>query len=624
MDNCFILIMIFAPLVGVIINLFFRKYLSSANKGKISSFFCGISLLSSLYGIYALTKIPSAEKSINFKLFDWIITQNFDIDISFLLDPVSLTLICVTLLSGLVINLYSVEYMKDESDSARYFCCLGMIIFFSQILVLAGNMIFFLSASICVSVFLYSLVGFWYFDEKKSHIAKRVFFVNIFADITLLGAIICLLFVANAQGLYSLNTETIRALATLVAPDNGNSLITLSCFLILIYSAVKSSQFPFNTLLQKTIAAPTPVAGYLFSALVMPIGVYTLIRMSPVLLRVPALMNTLVGIGAITALISALTAFTQVNIKKILACAAVSQTGLMFFAIGIGCFNGALYCLAANSAYICLLFLCVSNVVYALGGESNILKYGFIFKKMPIMCVMFTIGSLAFLGFSPGIYFHPQSIVLNNLFQTNKPLYLCFLLTVIITACYMVKTYVLIFFKRIIGKEANTACFNMPGKYMEWPIYLMAFVSLILGFFIRSGVFSVVDEAAPTVVSSHWGNTIAMMASLITVYFALKFALSGSFLHSKHFFPRVRLLVSNSFYLDDLYSFAIIKPCKIILRDIIFVRLIENALLSEIFIKGLKRAADLCKLYFIKLHDANTGLFFFLSLAFVTILIFIL
>jgi NADH-quinone oxidoreductase subunit L len=215
-------------------------------------------------------------------------------------------------------------------------------------------------------------------------------------------------------------------------------------------------------------------------------GIYLLTRLFPVISASPIVLGTIAIIGALTALMAAIMACTQSDIKKVLAYSTISQLGFMFLGCGVGAFQAGVFHVMTHAFFKALLFLAAGSVIHALSGEQNIFKMGDLRKKIPITFVTFTAGWAAILGLPPfSGFFSKDEIIYQSLVSPHGSVVLFGIAVVsaFLTAYYMTRLYVLVFFgKSNVEKDALAHLHESPVT-MTLPLVVLAVLSLIGGWF---------------------------------------------------------------------------------------------------------------------------------------------
>ena len=349
------------PLLGAMIAHFLKPKFAST----ISVISIGIGFIFSLFLIVSTDTWMS--------IFAWM--PSFEL--RWRLDRVSMLLISLVLFISLLVHVFSLKYMKEESHP-RYFAKLGFFTFSMLGLLSSDHLILLFIFWELVGISSYLLIGFWHKKDEAATSAKWAFMTNRAADVALFSAII---------GLGISDTFFMSQLS-------GSTSIWIGCGL-LIGAMGKSGQFPFMAWLPRAMTGPTPVSALIHAATMVAAGVYLLIRVAPILPEL--ILNATVIIGVVTATIGAFSALTQHDIKKVLAYSTVSQLGFMFLGIGVGSVGSAFFHLWTHAFFKAGLFLTVGAIIHHLNTQ-DMRKMGGLGPKMPLVFGGFLICGLALSG----------------------------------------------------------------------------------------------------------------------------------------------------------------------------------------------------------------------------------
>ncbi|MDE0836789.1 MAG: NADH-quinone oxidoreductase subunit L [Akkermansiaceae bacterium] len=329
--------------------------------------------------------------------FPWATIGNFQVDIGITLDKLSTGMMIVVTGVGLLVHVFSLAYMKDDSAKARYFTGLALFMFSMTGIVLASNFIMTFIFWELVGLSSYLLIGHWYEKDSAADAAKKAFLTNRIGDF---GFMIGILMLWGITGTLTFDGMTQWAesggVATISAGALGAALLCVFC------GAVgKSAQLPLHIWLPDAMEGPTPVSALIHAATMVAAGVYMLFRVQ-FSIGADAFEGfsgtTIAWIGAITSLIAALMATQQDDIKKILAYSTLSQLGYMVMAVGLLVGEASMFHLFTHAWFKALLFLGSGAIIYACHHEQNIWKMGGLLKKMPITAITFAIGTAALIA----------------------------------------------------------------------------------------------------------------------------------------------------------------------------------------------------------------------------------
>jgi NADH-quinone oxidoreductase subunit L len=390
-----------------------------------------------------------------------------------ILDPISVMMLVVVTFISLMVHIYSLAYMKGHERFPVYYAFLGLFTFSMLGLVVSSNIfqIYIFWELVGVSSFL--LIGYYYYNPSAVAACRKAFIVTRFADV---GFLIGILILSFHSGTLDFNT----LIATLTSPETagyksaaaasfiGVSALTWGLVLVFIGGAGKSAMFPLHIWLPDAMEGPTPVSALIHAATMVVAGVFLVARLFPVFAISSPNALTMVGyVGAISALIAAVIACTQTDIKRVLAYSTMSQIGYMMFALGVSKYGGedglgytaSMFHLFTHAMFKALLFLGAGAVIHFI--HSNEMKdMGGLRKYLPITHITFLIACLAIAGVPPFAGFFSKEEILLAAYQHNPTIYWIALITSGLTAFYMFRLYFSIFW----NKEAH-----MHGEVLENP-----------------------------------------------------------------------------------------------------------------------------------------------------------
>jgi NADH-quinone oxidoreductase subunit L len=475
-------------------------------------------------------------------------------------------LVVVTFVS-LMVHIYSLGYMKGEERFPTYYAYLGLFTFSMLGLVLASNIfqIYIFWELVGVSSFL--LIGYYY--DKPSAVAacKKAFIVTRFADLGFLIGILILSFSSGTLDFATLiqrltSPESNEVKTAVASTFLGASALTWGAALVFIGGAGKSAMFPLHIWLPDAMEGPTPVSALIHAATMVVAGVYLVARLFPVFaLTTPGVLEIVGWVGAISAIIAAVIACTQTDIKRVLAYSTMSQIGYMMFALGVSRYGGegglgytaSMFHLFTHAMFKALLFLGAGAVIHYI--HSNDMKdMGGLRKYLPITHITFLIACLAIAGVPPFAGFFSKEEILLAAYQNNMAIYWIALITSGLTAFYMFRLYFSIFWNK--PHEVHGEKHSEGGFAMMLPLVLLAVGAAAAGF-IPFGEFVSTDGKA---LESHFH----LQFSIAPVALGLAGIFTAMWLYKKQNSRPDKLASSFSglykaayhkFYIDEIYLF---------------------------------------------------------------------
>jgi NADH-quinone oxidoreductase subunit L len=573
----------------------------------------------------------------------WFSAGGFSADIAFRLDPLSAVMLSFVTFVGFLIHVYSIGYMHGETDAgyARYFAYLNLFLFAMLTLVLSQNFVLMFLGWEGVGLCSYLLIGYFYEREYAAAAGKKAFVVNRIGDFG---------FVLGMFGLVSLfgSLDYDRVFGAAVAePARYAPLLTVVCLCLFVGAVGKSAQVPLYVWLPDAMAGPTPVSALIHAATMVTAGVYMVARCNVLFRLAPEAMLVVAIIGALTAILAAVIALAQNDIKKVLAYSTVSQLGYMFLACGVGAFVAGMFHVMTHAFFKACLFLGSGSVIHALGDEQDIRRMGGLKAKLPVTYATFLVATLALSGIPPLAGFFSKDAILAGVFEAGRPvLYAVGLVTAGLTAFYMLRLVSLTFLGSFRGTaEQEHHLHEAPGT-MTLPLVLLAALSAVAGFVGLPAVFGQTanrfasflapvlpaipgTEAAAHEALPHATEWLLMGLSVAVagggILLALQWYAKGQGRIPQKLaarFPGAYALVADKFRIDELYAALFVKPfawlCRVLWK-VVDVLLIDGVLNAGAFLVEL--SGDLLR--FLQTGNVrNYALSFFLGL--VALMIFVL
>lgn len=584
-------LILISPLVGFFINavvlpLALKGFAKTpANTaGGVATAFIGFSFILSVIAFSKLMGQNSAEPALVINCFEWFNFGGLNVPFELRIDKLSGILVMIISGIGTLIHLYSTSYMHDDECVGRYFSYLNLFCFNMLLLVMGNNLPLLFFGWEGVGLCSYLLIGFWYTDTVKANAGKKAFIVNRIGD---LGFLIGMFLLFRELG--TLNLPEINML--LKNPEVVTKLmpsVTLICLSLFVGATGKSAQLPLYVWLPDAMSGPTPVSALIHAATMVTAGVYMIARLSPLFELSPMALSVVAHVGAITALFAGSIAIAQTDIKKVLAYSTVSQLGFMFLACGVGAYQTAVFHLMTHAFFKALLFLGSGSVIHACSGEQDMTKMGALKKHLPHTHFTMLIGSLAISGipFFSG-FFSKDEILYSSIALPGGVSYLFFIgvLTAILTAFYTGRMMSLTFYgEKRYSHDVEHHLHESPAL-MTFPLYVLAALAAFGGFL---GVPHLLGDYLghmphylsqwldPVVPSKHLplvGVKLALHEGVVMAgssILAILAYTAGVMLFKKNMFVTdllsgfkpIEKILSNKYYVDELYNAIIVTPIK--------------------------------------------------------------
>lgn len=597
------------PLVTAgVIACFLRKKHELAAVFSVASalVFSGIGL----YLIYSGQRFTWAES--------WLtVGEDFQLSFGVLFNDLSALMLLVLIIVGLLVQVFSLGYMKDDPGKARFFAGLSVFMFSMLGIVLADNL---------VMIFIFwELVGFssyvlinHYFDKPSAVAAsKKAFIVNRVGDF---GFLLGIIFVYWQFGTFNLVELESRA-------GLNSGLLSTGMGLLLFCGVLgKSAQMPLHVWLPDAMEGPTPISALIHAATMVAAGIYFTARVY--FLMTPEALNVVMWVGTITAVFAALVAFGQNDIKKVLAFSTLSQLGYMVAALGLGgvarlqghggggavIATGAavaMFHLTTHAFFKALLFLDSGSIIHACHHEQDIYKMGGLSRKMPITFGTFGIGVLAIGGFPFLAGFFSKDTILHLAHDAaehggNPGVYYILLATAALTGLYMGRLFVVTFFGKPRSDKAEHA--KESGPTMVVPLLILAMLSVIGGYeWFFGHHFALVTQAIPHAEGSFktlmiLTGTVFSVGGIVLAWLIWNPNKTTDTLESG--MPVLFKALASRLYIDALYDWYVEKIQD---RVALILSFLDQLLISGFMVRGTAGIVGLFGILSRSLHVGNLG-----------------
>ena len=470
------------PLAGFLMILLFGRILGEPRAGILATAMTASSFVVTV-GVYLdLLSRTAEERHHVVTLFSWLPVGSLHVDMALLADPLSITMALFVTGIGSLIHLYSIGYMHGDPKFSKFFLYLNLFVFSMLMLVLGENLLVTFLGWEGVGACSYFLISFWHTRDSAATAGKKAFVTNRVGD---WGMMVAMFLAFSSVG--TLSYAGINA-----AADGGKiAAVTATGIAMMLFVGAcgKSAQLPLYIWLPDAMEGPTPVSALIHAATMVTSGVFLLTRMAPVLhASYPWAGDVIATVGALTALFAATIAVAQTDIKKVLAYSTVSQLGFMFLAIGSGAYVAAIFHMVTHAFFKALLFLGSGSVIHGMHQEQDMRKMGALRKLMPITGFTFIIGWLAIAGIPPFAGFWSKDEVLLYAFANNRLLWLIGVITALLTAYYMTRQVIMVFFGEARWNdhaEENGAHGDHTPHESPWtmvtPLVVLAGLSIVGG-----------------------------------------------------------------------------------------------------------------------------------------------
>ena len=415
-------------------------------------------------------------------LWPFLPVAGLDVSVGVVVDPLAATFMLIITGVGLLIHVYSIDYMRDDDGNARYFALLNLFVASMLVLVLADSLVLLFVGWEGVGVCSYLLIGFWYRQRANADAGRKAFIVNRIGDA---GFLLASFLVAATFGTLTIADANAQAGSFAF----GAGVLTAIGLLFLLAAAGKSAQLPLHVWLPDAMAGPTPVSALIHAATMVTAGVYLVARLSPLYAQAPAASAAVAWVGALTALIAAIAALAQTDIKRILAYSTVSQLGFMFAAVGAGAYAAAVFHVFTHAFFKGLLFLAAGSVIHALHGEQDVRRMGGLGRRMRLTGTSALVGTLAIAGVPLLSGFFSKEAILGGVWNStlvedygSRLLFALLLVTAGLTAFYMFRWYHRVFCgESRLARDVAAKVHESPGT-MTVPLVVLAALAAVAGY----------------------------------------------------------------------------------------------------------------------------------------------
>ncbi len=605
------------PLIGFIINGLGRNFFPKSVIAIIGS---AVIMASFAVSIGIFFEFNSTEPII-IPLFDWIKVGTLNIPFSFQIDQLSILMLLIVTGIGSLIHIYSAGYMSHDAGFGKFFSYLNLFVFFMLLLVLGSNYVVMFIGWEGVGLCSYLLIGFWFTNAAYADAAKKAFIMNRIGD---LGFLLGVFLIISTFGSVSF-AEIFPQAKNMVS---GDATLTLITILLFIGATGKSAQLPLFTWLPDAMAGPTPVSALIHAATMVTAGIYMIARSNILFTLSPLTLSIIAVIGLATAIIAAIIALTQTDIKKVLAYSTVSQLGYMFLGLGVGAYTGAFFHVLTHAFFKALLFLGAGSVIHAMSNEQDMRNMGGLKKKLPITFFTMLMGTIAIAGLPPFAGFFSKDEILAHVYQHSKILWAIGTAGAFLTAFYMFRMMFLTFWGKFRGTHDQEHYLHESPASMTIPLIVLAILSVIGGFIgipevlggthwlsnYLSPIFEGSTNITGELVLDHSTEWMLMGISVAGVIIAIIYAFSR-YVSANHVPVNdnqqrsfIANLSINKFYFDELYAAIIKKPLDTL--SVFLYKVIDKSGIDGI-VNGLGNSSLEASKVLRLLQTGNVGFYIF-------------
>ncbi len=549
--------------------------------------------------------------------YQWLDIGQFQIRIDLRADAISAIMLAMVTGVSLLVAIFASGYMHGDPGYPRFFAAVSLFVFSMCMLVLSGNFVQLFMFWEAVGLCSYLLIGFWFKKPSAAAAAKKAFVINRIGDFGLLSGVFLIW-----KTFGSVDFQTVLFNSTELARINAANPGTLQliCLLLFIGAMGKSAQFPLHVWLPDAMEGPTPVSALIHAATMVTAGVYLVARSTPLFMYAPNVQLFVSAIGATTALVSALIALTQYDLKRVMAYSTVSQLGFMFMALGAAAAGkdyanfavmAAMFHLFTHAYFKALLFLASGSVMHSMGDVIDMRRFSGLRHALPVTHWTFLCGALALAGFPLMAGFWSKDDILvalgNGMHSEHKTFFTVIfgvaVLTALLTAFYTFRAYFMTFWgpekfpqealqphghavhdvhghSHAVAHDAHAAPDHAHGEArphdappaMAWPLRILAVCAVGIGFVGPLHLFANYFEHTPglpaaTPHSLHLGPMLmSVVIALTGIALAYKWYVkspeipAGLATSLRPLFA----LSQGKFFFDELFTLLVVAPLRLL------------------------------------------------------------
>ncbi len=585
MHTNLLVFIILAPLVGAILNA--GLYFYSIKKRKLSqNIFAWIGtvtpFIAFLFTLTIFLEMYSSGTTVSQNLFTWLKVDELTIEMKLLGDNLSIFMSMFVTFVGWLIHIYAVGYMNKDEGFGKFFAYFNLFLASMLILVLADNPIILFIGWEGVGVCSYLLIKFYYDNPENVMAGNKAFIVNRVGDFGFILGVITLFF-AIGQG--NLSFDSIEA-------NLGNAsteLLVLSGILLFVGAMGKSAQIPLYTWLPDAMAGPTPISALIHAATMVTAGIYMVARFHFLYTGIEEIGTFIAYIGAFSALLAAIIATRQQDIKKILAYSTMSQLGYMFIGVGLGFYSSGLFHVFTHAFFKAMLFMGAGGMIMALHHEQNIFKMAQHRVQLPIISFCMLVGVIAISGIPPFSGFFSKDAILAAAFQEGE--YLIWLIgmgTAFLTAFYMFRMYFILF----VAPNKKIAQYTYSPKTVTLPMLVLSIGAILAGFLNFPAIFGgearvdlwLAQLNSEKIHMSHVTEYILMIASIAVAAAGIYAAYKKYAKYDVYQPESEEGLIANKFYVDEAYDKIFVQTAK---KLSVFIDKVLDMKIIDGFIMGV-------------------------------------
>ncbi len=428
------------PLAAAILAGLFGRVIGRTGAHLVTIAAVGAAFVLSAQTAYAL--LSGEVAPYNGAVYTWLVSDGVHMEVGFLIDQLTVLMMCVVTFVSLCVHVYTIGYMHDDPGYQRFFAYISLFTFAMLMLVMSNNFMQLFFGWEAVGVVSYLLIGFWYTRPSAVFANMKAFLVNRVGDFGFVLGIAGIVHFTGSLDYRDAFAAGPEIAAAKLALTSGTSVsaITLICLCLFVGAMGKSAQVPLHVWLPDSMEGPTPISALIHAATMVTAGIFMVARLSPLFELSEAALSFILIIGATTALFMGFLGIVNNDIKRVVAYSTLSQLGYMTVALGASAYGAAIFHLMTHAFFKALLFLAAGSVIIGMHHEQDMRKMGGLAKVMPITAITCWIGSLALIGTPLFSGFYSKDFIIEAVAESHRYgasyAYVCVLIGVFVTALY--------------------------------------------------------------------------------------------------------------------------------------------------------------------------------------------
>ena len=428
------------PLAAAILAGLFGRVIGRTGAHLVTIAAVGAAFVLSAQTAYAL--LSGEVAPYNGAVYTWLVSDGVHMEVGFLIDQLTVLMMCVVTFVSLCVHVYTIGYMHDDPGYQRFFAYISLFTFAMLMLVMSNNFMQLFFGWEAVGVVSYLLIGFWYTRPSAVFANMKAFLVNRVGDFGFVLGIAGIVHFTGSLDYRDAFGAGPEIAAAKLALTSGTSVsaITLICLCLFVGAMGKSAQVPLHVWLPDSMEGPTPISALIHAATMVTAGIFMVARLSPLFELSETALSFILIIGATTALFMGFLGIVNNDIKRVVAYSTLSQLGYMTVALGASAYGAAIFHLMTHAFFKALLFLAAGSVIIGMHHEQDMRKMGGLAKVMPITAITCWIGSLALIGTPLFSGFYSKDFIIEAVAESHRYgasyAYVCVLIGVFVTALY--------------------------------------------------------------------------------------------------------------------------------------------------------------------------------------------